>query len=567
VDLQGKRVLVLGGAGLVGTAVCRELLAERPSRLIVSSLYAHEVDAALQELRRQFPDSETELSGTHGNLFVRSSLKDTPRDEILGDTAHRRAIIDDVLLPLNTDVLDRSHLYRTLAEHRPDVVVDCVNTATALAYQDLYRSAQEVLGHLDAGHGVETFRDVLERHLCTLYTPQLIRHIQILHHALLDTGSRAYVKIGTSGTGGMGLNIPYTHSEERPSRVLLSKSAMAGAHSLLLFLMARTPGAPVIREIKPAAAIAWKRIGYGPVLRGGRPIRLFDCPPAQAVDLEAEKDLGAHRAFAPVSGDADGLLKSVFVDTGENGVFSRAEFEVITSLGQMEFVTPEEIARNVVFELRGIASGHDIINALDNAILSPTYRAGVLRHHALERMRKLEKEHRVASVAFEMLGPPRLSKLLFEAEILRRGWKTIGAVAEADPERMAEEAVRLIQSDVQLRAEMLSVGVPILLPDGRRLLRGPKLLIPTPWDAAEPSPDRVDRWAEDGWVDLRAKNLARWKERCRVLQREIDTLDSEDTSSRYDRDTVFWEGEPEINIGKLVGWLFISEERGLRMKA
>ena len=43
--------------------------------------------------------------------------------------------------------------------------------------------------------------------------------------------------MGTTGTGGMGLNIPYTHSEERPSRVLLSKSAMAGAQSMLLFLM------------------------------------------------------------------------------------------------------------------------------------------------------------------------------------------------------------------------------------------------------------------------------------------------------------------------------------------
>ena len=53
----------------------------------------------------------------------------------------------------------------------------------------------------------------------------------------------------------MGLNIPYTHSEEKPSRVLLSKSAVAGAHSMLLFLMARTPGAQLTKEIKPAAKI------------------------------------------------------------------------------------------------------------------------------------------------------------------------------------------------------------------------------------------------------------------------------------------------------------------------
>ncbi|GAB1431355.1 hypothetical protein MASR2M18_21900 [Ignavibacteria bacterium] len=56
----------------------------------------------------------------------------------------------------------------------------------------------------------------------------------------------------------MGLNIPFTHSEEQPSRVLLAKSAVAGAQTLLLFLMARTPDSPIVKEIKPSAAIAWK---------------------------------------------------------------------------------------------------------------------------------------------------------------------------------------------------------------------------------------------------------------------------------------------------------------------
>ena len=36
-------------------------------------------------------------------------------------------------------------------------------------------------------------------------------------------------------------------------------------------------------------------------------------------------------------------FESVFIDTGENGIFSRGEFEAITTEGQMEFVTPEEI--------------------------------------------------------------------------------------------------------------------------------------------------------------------------------------------------------------------------------
>ena len=74
----------------------------------------------------------------------------------------------------------------------------------------------------------------------------LIRHVQILVESLKHAQTKAYVKIGTSGTGGMGLNIPYTHSEERPSRTLMAKSAVAGAQSMFLYLLGRTPGAPAI---------------------------------------------------------------------------------------------------------------------------------------------------------------------------------------------------------------------------------------------------------------------------------------------------------------------------------
>lgn len=83
--------------------------------------------------------------------------------------------------------------------------------------------------------------------------PQLIRHILILHRAAREAGTRLYLKVGTTGTGGMGLNIPYTHSEDRPSAKLMTKTAVAFAHTGLLFLMARTDRGPAVKEVKPAA--------------------------------------------------------------------------------------------------------------------------------------------------------------------------------------------------------------------------------------------------------------------------------------------------------------------------
>src|SRR5256885_1040109 len=200
----------------------------------------------------------------------------------------------------------------------------------------------------------------------------------------------------------MGFNIPYTHSEERPSRMLLAKSAVAGAQSLLLFLLGRTPGLPATVEIKPTATIGWREIGFGPIRSKGKAIPLVDCPEPVPVSH-------AFRPDAQPWCDLGRPLEGVFIDVGENGLFARDEFETVTALGQMEFITPEEIAEYVLMELEGRPTGRDVVAALDAATAGPTYRAGVLRAHAIEQLRALERQTKSRSVAYEMLGPPRLT--------------------------------------------------------------------------------------------------------------------------------------------------------------
>ena len=162
------------------------------------------------------------------------------RARMMEDPNNVRQLVDEIFGDLTEDVLARSLLVQLLEKHRPDAVVDCINTATAFAYQDVYGSTKQLLALAAAGKADQA---AIERHALTMPMPQLTRHVQILKEGLRRAGTRSYVKIGTSGTGGMGLNIPYTHSEEKPSRTLLTKSAVAGAHTLLLYLLGRTPGA------------------------------------------------------------------------------------------------------------------------------------------------------------------------------------------------------------------------------------------------------------------------------------------------------------------------------------
>lgn len=563
-DIYGKKVLVLGGWGLVGKAITRRLMIEKPSGLIITSLKESEAKEEVEYLKKTYPGlPEDFFVPWWGNVLVRNEYKDMSRPEMLADPERRRIVIDDVMDDLTDDVLSSQALYKLLEQHKPDIIIDCINTATGIAYQDIFSAYKNLKKVLYNGSSHDEMVTEVEKLVAALYIPQLIRHIQVLYNSMHKFDTQVYLKIGTSGTGGMGLNIPYTHSEERPSRVLLSKSAIAGAHTLLLFLMARTPDSAITKEIKPAAAIAWKKIEFGTIKKGGKEVEIYDVPLDAAITLDGK----IHKTFDR-SLEKKGVLRSVYIDTGENGIFSRGEFEAITAQKQMEFVTPEEIANNAVFEIMGGNTGHDIINALDNANMQPSYRAGFMQHLAVSKLAKLEEEHGVASVAFEMLGPPRLSKLLFEIEMLKRTCGGMKQIVKKSPEELSKLCTDYILGDDKFRNEAISVGIPVLMPDGTELLRGPLMKIPVfgAETELEITPENIEKWADAGWIDLRAQNWELWICRLNALIDEAELIPEDDTSSLHVRTRQYWNYFETIDVGKVVSWIFIREEKGNRMK-
>ncbi len=561
-DLGGKNVLVLGGAGLVGFAVCRELLAQHPALLIVASRQKSRARQAVERLRAAFPVTPTRIVPVWGDVFIRGDWQREdvhPRAAALADPEKRRRLIADVLEPLDEEIIESSLLTQIVQGRAPgldgaaaQILVDCMNTASAVSYQNVYAKARN-LAELAERNGPDTdWPAEIENLLASLDMPQLVRHMQLLYEAMRRAGTEAYVKVGTSGTGGMGLNIPYTHGEERPSRLLLSKAALAGGQSLLTFLLARTPDAPrIVKEVKPSAVIGWRKIGYGPVHRAGRDIPVYDCAPEQAVSIRDPANLVAQGDFGKQTGAA---LQGVYIHTGENGQFSTSEFTAITALGQMELVTPEEIARCVLRELLGANTGHDVVAALDGAIMGPSYRGGYLREAALNRLRQLEAEHG-ESVAFEILGPPRLSKLLFEAYLLKRTCETTEAVLHEAPDALAAALERTVFEDPDLRRRIISVGIPILLSDGERILRGPVAKAET---------------AHHGWVDLTASNMAEWQVRLETIREAVHGELAADSSSSCDRGFAVsrtWGDDAAFyDIGEIVAWVFTYEEKGKRGK-
>jgi hypothetical protein len=552
--------LILGGAGLVGLQVCRHIVMRmQPRRIVVASLTQSEAETAVQVLQAEFGES-VEFSAVSGNLFVPTDLAHTSRRDLMGDVGIRHRLMDALYDDFESAYAD-NHLAALIATHKPDVIVDCVNTATGLSYQDVFDGATKVRSRLtETGMSAEGVAD-LETLLLSQGAPQIIRHVRILHRATTEHRTQVYVKVGTTGTGGMGLNIPYTHSEDKPSKVLLAKNEAAFGHTGLLFLLARTPNSPIVKEVKPAAMIGYRAVEVRPARDRSGSDDLFS---TRSVSL-TEPTLTLREPEADYK--QIGKLEVPIVDTGENGVFTRGEFAAITALGQMEYITPEEIARVVVLEIRGANTGHDVLSAMDASVLNPSYKAGLLRGTALTDLEHAEQDSGIPSVALGRLGPPELSKLLFEAHLFKHAYGSFEEILDPaeTPQRMSEQLQGALESSGVLRYAP-SIGIPVLLGDGQTLLRGPIINVPeVKGHATEVSlsnPEQVKTWACKGWVDLHPNNLARWKSRfSKMLEARTDLRHGGSAASNirtYLRDT--------LEIGEVVAWIFNNEMGGHRVK-
>ncbi len=562
-----RTFLVLGGAGLVGSQIVREIARQlEPEKIVVASLFRGEVREFLHDLRREFP--RIALVGAWGDVFLRSDFAMERRRRLMQSALHREMLFDDLFGSLDESYA-RSALAQLIEMHKPDVIVDAINTATAISYQDvealskqthdLLRELQRIVDHQDLNALVHLGRN-LEQNVSSLLisqsVPQLIRHAQLIHRAMRRVETRLYLKVGTTGTGGMGLNIPYTHSEDRPSAKLMSKNAVAFAHTGLLFLMARTPQGPLVKEIKPAAMIGYRRVGYQTIKLRGRPQFRYE---TRTETLNGKLVLrGDENQFSRL-----GKLQMAGVDTGENGFFARGEFEAITYLNQMEFVTPEEIAQQAVLEIKGSNTGYDVIAGIDSSVMTSSFRAGVLRQTALDKLAHIEEETQSHSVALGQLGPPELSKLLYEAQLLKLNYGTLAGVINTPATEVAETVYSYLMEHERLRTTITSIGVPILLPDGRTIMRGPRLNIPEHiYHEVNVTTEEIDRWARKGWVDLRPVNFAEWQDRFLRMGRARHALHTRGTSSLTMRTYL-----PEtIEIGVVVAWIFNNEAQGYRIK-
>src|SRR3989344_4582755 len=475
-ELEGKTILVLGGAGQVGFEICKKTLEKNPTKLIVCSLKKTEVESAVKELEKI--NKKSAIRGEWGNIFVREEIKDKTLKEIAENKELSEIIVKDVFSELDENILENATLFKIITKHKPNIIVDSINTATALAYQDVYT------------HATEDRKDKWIYLAASLELPQLVRHNQILVNAFKNNPVEQFLKVGTGGTGGLGLTLPFTKGEnEIPSRLVMSKSAVAGAQTMLLWVLGRTPGMPIVKEIKVTALIGWRAVKKGKIITKRGAVELYDCPLENALPIE--KALEENRSIR-----LGKKLEGVWIDTGENDIYTRDMFEALSSPSLMGLITPVEVDE-------------------------------------------------VASIS--TLGP-LASKILLEAQILRSLFNNLNDATKCSAKEIEEKALELIRNKQNLRVKIISIGIPILLPNGK-ILRGPDIRIPRIIPKYV-TVKNIENWTGKGWVDLRQKNWILWQNRLSSFKEHCQQQEQKDTNT----------------IGAISAWVFAYEKGGLRLK-
>jgi len=619
-DWKSLRVLCLGGAGQTGREICRRLAEHDVATVIVHDLLRAGSENAIESIRASVRgESQTEFVASAGDVFLPDGLggwefvpgtgscKRVCRETGVAPRADRtdvlESLIESRLGSFTPAAVKQSAIWNLVDAYRPHVVVDAINTATVLGYagdliqagRDVGALAQRIVRTLQQGdegplavQDLSRRLDALEgddaaaarRDLAALLetslsmtahldTACMIRFVQCLHAIFAGDdetrvpGFLRFVKVHTSGLGGMGFNIRYTHGDTGApglSTKLLGKVCAAGSLTQLLLSLAHTPGCDV-RVVVPAALVGWTEASDA-IVRGrdGAPLPMIDT--RTWVECDGTTSLGEALASAPDRvEETNGPLEIPYLKSGENQPYAIEDITAVTALGQMGCVTKEEVARATLDCVAG-DSRYDLLAAIDAAMLLPTQTAAVERDRLLALCGRREQStgFRLPSVSTGNLGPTT-AKHLYEVEIIRAAFETVTRVADdADPTKMALRACTYILEDKEgalLRRQILSLGIPIFFAKGPGrcgLLLGKHLRFPNPCDEdalarpLDPGDERMRSWLDQGWIDLSGARMRWWHARF------VEVKDALQHDRAVSRDW-FSPDEP-FSAGQFLGYLY-----------
>lgn len=477
--VNDKTVLFIG-TGQIGKAILEKVLLFQPKKIIIHNLTKEESILVCNKYRKKY--KQVDFISSYGNVFMPYDLKDLKNNNLYDES---EKIINYFYKEIDQDVLRQSTIVTLISKYKPNLIIDAINTATVLG--NAYNPEYNMMCYN------ENPKECSKKLMVDDYTTKLINFIYSLKYGIESFGVEKYIKVSTTGLGGMGINMPYTHGDNPKinlSSALMGKIAASGVLHQLLWNLEHTMGNN-ISLIIPGTFVGYDSVKTEPIetdkgllLKRGysRPYNIM-----KKNEIEYNNNVTKEYLEFPV------------VRAGENHVYSKLELNVLTAIGQMEGITKEEVADRVIDCING-KSSNDILSCLNSAMLKPTYSG---REMIYDINSKFNNNNYNYGIATGNLGV-NLSKKLYELYLVKQAFPTISALKNAK----IDDIVLKVNSKLNksIVEEINTIGIPIIDRDNNFYI-GDYSLIPSISESHKINKKNIDKWSKTGWVDLRKENI------------------------------------------------------------
>lgn len=501
---KDKKILILG-AGQIGESCAIKFISDEPKEIIMHTLTQEESVLAISNVKKEVKLGKTKLTRSWGNILVPVSLMHEKRSELINNKDKLNTLLKYYYSNLSAEVINEAALYWVIKKYKPDLIIDSINTATVVGYlDDPYSLPRNLIN--DFKESIKSdWRIDCKKLLSSSIIPSLIRFTQVIQKSIKDFNIKYFIKVSTTGLGGMGVNLMYTHgdiNEPGMSSGILGKVAAAGVFHQLMWSLSHTPGYN-LRVIAPAALVGWQPVRFGKFRSHGANLSVVDNK--NIMKLEENKLFEVNKNAKKTSK----ILEIPFVDSGENSAYSLYEMHAITTLGQMESITREEVAEAVYQSAYG-STRYDLLTSMDYASLGPSYAAKFQRDIVLKKLQQIQDEKKIPSIATNNLGPT-VSKHLFELHILLDLFEfNISKLVETPVAKITTLSRKYIYKNDIVRKEALSLGLPFLF-EKNEILTGRHCFVPNVKNKNIITKKNIEKWASAGWIDLRKKAIKNWQ--------------------------------------------------------
>ena len=140
-----RNILVLG-SGQIGKEIIRRLLEYKLEKIVIHNLKKKESDACV-EYFESFCNDVTFVK-SYGDVFLPYEFNTAYTiDEKL---SHKNELLNFYYSELNQETLKKSTLYRLISMHKPDIIVDAMNSATHLGSTFNPDNVQRIINQKDS---------------------------------------------------------------------------------------------------------------------------------------------------------------------------------------------------------------------------------------------------------------------------------------------------------------------------------------------------------------------------------------------------------------------------------